>query len=116
MEGDQLKPTDEDTRTDGLYTVGDDGKVTVGNSWKYYAISLGSPLNLATVKSIKFTGSASQKWRLSFGNKANEYFINHDVLDSWTFPEAFNGEATIDLTGLSPCGEADWIFLGVWES
>ena len=112
LEGDQLKPTDEDTRTNGLYTVGDDGTVTVENSWKYYAISLGSPLNLATVKSIKFTGSASQKWRLSFGNKAGEYFINHDSLDSWTYPEAFNGEATIDLTGQSPSGEADWIFLG----
>lgn len=110
LEGDQLKPTDEDSRT--TYTLNGDGTVTVPDGWKYYAISLGKPLNLATVKSVTFTGSASQKWRLSFGNKANEYFINHDELDSWTYPDKFDGETTVALDSLNPNGEADWIFLG----
>lgn len=110
LEGEQLKPTEEDSRAN--YTLNDDGTVTVQSGWKYYAISLGSPLNLATVKSVTLKGSASNRWRLSFGNKAGEYFINHDSLDSWTYPDGFEGEKTIDLTTQSPCGEADWLFLG----
>lgn len=113
LTGDQLQPTTEDSRTDGFYTVNEDGSVSVTGGWKYYAISLGEkPLNLATVKSVEIEGSASAGYRLSFGNKAGEYFIDHENLDSWTYPAAFDGTASVDLTNLNPSGEADWLFLG----
>lgn len=110
LEGEQLKPTTEDERTNGQYTLNDDGSVEVKASWKYYAIAFPKPLNLATVKGLEIAGSASNKFRLSFGNKAGEYFIDHENLDSWTYPEAFQGSTTINLQ--NPSGEADWLFLG----
>ena len=112
LEGEQLKPTTEDDRTNGQYTLNDDGSVEVKASWKYYAIALPKPLNLATVKSIELVGSASNKFRLSFGNKAGEYFIDHNNLDSWVYPEAFDGSTTLDLANQNPSGEADWLFIG----
>lgn len=112
LEGDQLKPTEEETRA--TYTLNDDGSVTVPAGWKYYAISLGDePLNLAKVKSIEIEGSASAGYRLSFGNKeTGEYFINYENLDSWVYPNAFSDKATIDLTNQNPSGQAHWLFLG----
>lgn len=112
LEGEQLKPTEEDDRTAGSYTLNADGSVTVVAGWKYYAISLGEPLNLARVKSIEIEGSASAGFRLSFGNKAGDYFIDHENLDSWVYPSAFTGKTTINLADQSPSGEADWLFLG----
>ena len=112
LEGEQLKPADDIAPFQATYTLNEDGSITVPDGWKYYAISLGKTLDLATLKSIKIEGSASQKWRLSFGNKAGEYFINHDKLDIWTFPSKFQGETTINFDTLSPCGEAEWLFLG----
>ena len=112
LEGEQLKPADV---TGGLPfpangTLNADGTVTVAAGWNYYAISLGKPLELSKIKNLTIQGSASADFRLSFGSKAGEYFINHDNLDSWTYPAAFNGEATIFLD--TPCGKADWILLG----
>ena len=88
MEGDQVKPTDADTRAN--YTLNEDGSVTVDAGWKYYAIAFESPLNLNKVKSITIEGSASAGFRLSFGNKDGEYFIDHESLDGWVYPNAFN--------------------------
>lgn len=110
LTGDQVKPTTEDDRT--TYTLNDDGTVTVPGGWKYYAIAFPEPLNLATVKAIHIKGSTSGDYRLSFGNKDKEYFIDHDNLDSWVYPSAFDGETTIDLTNNNPSGMADWLFLG----
>ena len=110
MEGEQVKPTDADTRA--TYTLNSDGSVTVEAGWKYYAIAFESPLNLNKVKSITIEGSASAGFRLSFGNKDGEYFIDHENLDSWVYPSAFNDSITIDLTELIPSGKADWLFLG----
>lgn len=112
LQGEQLKPTTEDERTNGQYTLNDDGTVEVKASWKYYALAFSEPLNLAKVKTIEIKGNASDKFRLSFGNKAGEYFINHEELDSWIYPEKFSGSTEIDLTSKSPCGDADWLFLG----
>ena len=88
MEGDQVKPTDADTRAN--YTLNEDGSVTVDAGWKYYAIAFERPLNLNKVKSITIEGSASADFRLSFGNKEGEYFIDHNNLDSWVYPNAFS--------------------------
>lgn len=110
MEGEQVKPTDADTRA--TYTLNSDGSVTVEAGWKYYAIAFESPLNLNKVKSITIEGSASAGFRLSFGNKDGEYFIDHENLDSWVYPSAFNDSITIDLTEQNPSGKADWLFLG----
>lgn len=112
LEGEQLKPTEEDTRTQGLYTVQEDGTVVVSGGWKYYALAFNEQLNLAKVKSIEIEGSASAGFRLSFGNKEGEYFIDHENLDSWTYPAAFNGKTTINIESLNPSGKADWLFLG----
>ena len=49
---------------------------------------------------------------MSFGNKDGEYFIDHENLDSWVYPSAFNDSITIDLTEQNPSGKADWLFLG----
>ena len=62
MEGEQVKPTDADTRA--TYTLNSDGSVTVEAGWKYYAIAFESPLNLNKVKSITIEGSASAELRL----------------------------------------------------
>lgn len=110
MEGDQVKPTDADTRA--TYTLNSDGSVTVEGGWKYYAIAFESPLNLNKVKSVEIEGSASNGFRLSFGNKEGEYFIDHNNLDSWVYPNAFSDKITIDLTEQNPSGKADWLFLG----
>lgn len=48
----------------------------------------------------------------SFGNKEGEYFIDHNNLDSWVYPNAFSDKITIDLTEQNPSGKADWLFLG----
>lgn len=110
MEGEQVKPTDADTRA--TYTLNSDGSVTVEAGWKYYAIAFESPLNLNKVKSVEIKGSASKGFRLSFGNKEGEYFIDHNNLDSWVYPNAFSDKITIDLTEQNPSGKADWLFLG----
>lgn len=112
LQGEQLKPTTEDDRTNGQYTLNDDGTVEVKAGWKYYALAFPEPLNLAKVRTIEIVGSASNDYRLSFGNKAGEYFIDHDSLDSWTYPSKFSGSTVIDLTAQNPNGEADWLFLG----
>lgn len=112
LQGEQLKPTTEDERTNGQYTLNDDGTVEVKAGWKYYALAFTEPLNLAKVRTIEIVGSASNDYRLSFGNKAGEYFIDHDSLDSWTYPSKFSGSTVIDLTAQNPNGEADWLFLG----
>ena len=49
---------------------------------------------------------------MSFGNKEGEYFIDHNNLDSWVYPNAFSDKITIDLTEQNPSGKADWLFLG----
>ena len=110
MEGEQVRPTDADTRA--TYTLNSDGSVTVEAGWKYYAIAFERPLNLNKVKSITIEGSASADFRLSFGNKDGEYFIDHESLDSWVYPIAFKDSITIDLTEQNPSGKADWLFLG----
>lgn len=112
LEGDQLKPTEEETRA--TYTLNDDGSVTVPAGWKYYAISLGDePLNLAKVKAIEIEGSASAGYRLIFGNKeTGEYYFNPDNLDDWIYPNAFTGSQKNDLTEKNPYGQAHWLFLG----
>ncbi|MDY4875359.1 MAG: family 43 glycosylhydrolase, partial [Eubacterium sp.] len=114
MEGEQVKPTDADTRA--TYTLNSDGSVTVKAGWKYYAIAFESPLNLNKVKSITIEGSASAGFRLSFGNKDGEYFIDHENLDSWVYPNKFNDSITIDLTEKNPSGKADWLFLGTKDN
>lgn len=107
-----MKPTEEDNRTECSYTLNADGSVTVAAGWKYYAISLDEPLNLARVKSIEIEGIASAGFRLSFGNEAGDYFIDHENLDSWVYLSAFTGKTTINLADQSPSGEADCLFLG----
>ena len=42
MEGEQVKPTDADTRAN--YTLNEDGSVTVDAGWKYYAIAFESTI------------------------------------------------------------------------
>lgn len=114
LQGEQLKPTTDNAGSVGPnYTLNDDGTVEVKAPWQYYAIALPEPLNLAKVKTVEIVGSASNKWRLSFGNKAGEYFIDYDApADTWTYPNAFSGSASIDLTKENPNGEADYLFLG----
>ena len=53
---------------------------------------------------------------MSFGNKDGEYFIDHENLDSWVYPNAFNDSITIDLTEKNPSGKADWLFLGTKDN
>lgn len=110
MEGEQVKPTNADTRAN--YTLNEDGSVTVEAGWKYYAIAFENPLNLNKVKSVTIEGSASAGFRLSFGNKEGEYFIDHESPDSWIYPNAFSDSITVDLTSQNPSGSADWLFLG----
>lgn len=114
LQGEQLKPTTDNAGAFGPpeYTLNDDGTVEVKASWKYYAIAFSEPLNLAKVKTVEIVGSASNKCRLSFGNKAGEYFIDHENLDTWVYPEAFSGSTVVDLTSQNPNGEADYLYLG----
>ena len=53
---------------------------------------------------------------MSFGNKDGEYFIDHNNLDSWVYPNEFSDKITIDLTEQNPSGKADWLFLGTKDN